>query len=238
MKLLGVIGGLGPLATAQFFEMVVRMTDARFDHEHIPMIIYNQPATPDRTRFILGLSPDSPLPAMLAAGKALAAQGAGLIAIPCVTAYFFYRELSAGIQAPIIDMISETAACLQRNGVNRAGLMATDGTITAGFFRHGLENCGIRVAEPSPEAQARTMKIIYNSVKANQPVDMADFRLVEEDLRSQGAEVIILGCTELSSIRLDADIGHGYLDAMQVQAGRAVELCGGRLKPEFSQLIT
>ena len=238
MKLLGVIGGLGPLATAQFFEMVVRMTDARVDADHIPMIIYNQPATPDRTRFILGLSPESPLPAMIAAGEALSVQGVDLIAIPCVTAYYFYRELTDGIRAPIIDMISETAACLQRSGVSRAGLMATDGTITAGFFRQGLENCGISVAEPSPDAQARTMKIIYNSVKANQPVDMADFRFVEQDLRHQGAEVIILGCTELSSIHRDAEIGHGYLDAMQVQAGRAVELCGGRLKPEFDWLIT
>jgi len=238
MKTLGVIGGLGPLATAQFFEMVVRMTEAGTDAEHIPMIIYNQPATPDRTRFILGLSPESPLPAMLTAGQALTGQGVGLIAIPCVTAYYFYRELTGGIQAPIIDMIAETAACLQRNGVSRAGLMATDGTITAGFFRQGLEKCGIAVAQPSPDAQARTMKIIYNNVKANLPVDMADFHFVEQDLRSQGAEVIILGCTELSSIRLANDIGHGYLDAMQVQAGRAVELCGGRLKPEFQQLIT
>lgn len=238
MKTLGVIGGLGPLATAQFFEMVVRMTDARYDYEHIPMIIYNQPATPDRTRYILGLSPDSPLPAMLSAGAALTAQGVDLIAIPCVTAYYFYRELAGGIKAPIIDMISETASCLQLNGVARAGLMATDGTIAAGFFRQGLEDRGISVAQPTPAAQARTMKIIYNSVKANQPVDMADFHLIEQDLRSQGAEVIILGCTELSSIRLETDIGHGYLDAMQVQAGRAVEMCGGRLKPAFSQLIT
>ena len=71
MKRLGVIGGLGPLATAQFMEMVVRMTDARHDRDHIPMIINSYPATPDRTRFILGQSEDSPLPTMVRIGQEL-----------------------------------------------------------------------------------------------------------------------------------------------------------------------
>ena len=113
MKLLGVIGGLGPLATAQFMEMIVRMTDARGDAEHIPMIIYNQPATPDRTRFILGKSSDSPLPVMLKTGHSLVAQGVDFIAIPCVTAYHFYRELAAGIPVPIIDMVGQCADYLK-----------------------------------------------------------------------------------------------------------------------------
>ena len=238
MKQLGVIGGLGPLATAQFIEMVVRMTDASFDYEHIPMIIYNQPGTPDRTSFILGKSSESPLPAMLKIGQALTGQGVDCIAIPCVTAFYFYKDLAEGISVPIINMISETADYLTANRVGKVGLMATDGTITAGFFRTGLESAGIQVVQPSPEGQKRVMQIIYGSVKANQPVDMADFRMVEDELRAQGAEVIILGCTELSAIHRDNKIGPGFIDAMEVQARKAVILCNGRLKNDYNQLIT
>lgn len=238
MKTLGVIGGLGPLATAQFMEMVVRMTDARHDFEHIPMLINSQPATPDRTRFILGHSGESPLPMLLNVGAGLVAQGAACLAIPCVTAYYFYRELAADIRVPIIDMISETAQQLRASGVKTAGLMATDGTIFGGFLRTGLENLGIRVIEPSSLCQKKVMDIVYGSVKANQPVNLCDFRQVESELRQNGADVIILGCTELSAVHRDYRIGPGFLDAMEVQARRAVLLCGARLKPEYENLIT
>ena len=82
------------------------------------------------------------------------------------------------------------------------------------------------------------MDIIYGSVKANQPVNMTHFRQIEDELRSQGAQVIILGCTELSSIHRDQAIGPGFLDAMEVQARQVVLRSGARLKAEFEQLIT
>ncbi|MGI6326486.1 MAG: aspartate/glutamate racemase family protein [Saccharofermentanales bacterium] len=238
MKRLGVIGGLGPLATAQFMEMVVRMTDARHDRDHIPMIINSYPATPDRTRFILGQSEDSPLPTMVRIGQELAGMGAECIAIPCVTAYFFYGQLAANIPVPVIDLIGETALHLQENQVTCAGLMATDGTLAGGFFRRRLEEAGIEVVEPSAANQKLVMKIIYDHVKANQPVNMADFATVGNELRQQGAQVILLGCTELSSIHRDQPIGNGYLNVMAVQARKAVLLCGAKLKPAFAKLIT
>ncbi|MGI6333867.1 MAG: aspartate/glutamate racemase family protein [Saccharofermentanales bacterium] len=238
MKTLGVIGGLGPLATAQFMEMVVRMTDALHDRDHIPMIINSQPATPDRTRFILGQSKESPLPTMIRTGQELSGMGVEYIAIPCVTAYFFYDQLTASIPVPIIDLIGETALHLRENQVTRAGLMATDGTLAGGFFRQRLESAGIEVVEPSAANQQLVMKIIYDHVKANQPVDMADFATVGNELRRQGAQVILLGCTELSSIHRDRSIGSGYLNVMAVQARKAVLLCGARLNPAFSKLIT
>lgn len=237
-KELGVIGGMGPLATAYFMELVVRMTDARADCEHIPMIIFNRPDTPDRTSYIVGKSSNSPLEAIIRAGNQLADHQVDYIAIPCVTAYFFYRQLQEGIRAPIINMIDETAVCLKEEGIQRVGLMATDGTISSGFFREGLKQQGISVVEPLVEGQRRVMDIIYDSIKANQPVKIEDFNLVERELRRNGAEAIILGCTELSMIHRDFSLGSGFLDSMEALARKSVLLCEGRLKREYLHLVT
>ena len=237
-KELGVIGGMGPLATAYFMELVVRMTDAGADCEHLPMIIFNRPDTPDRTSYIVGKSSSSPLEAIIKAGNQLADHHVDYIAIPCVTAYYFFRQLQEGIRAPIIHMIDETAVCLKEEGIQKVGLMATDGTISSGFFREGLKQQGISVVEPSAEGQKRVMDIIYGSIKANRPVKMEDFSLVEEELRRNGAEAIILGCTELSMIHRDFPLGSGFLDSMEVLARKSVLLCEGRLKREYLHLVT
>ncbi len=116
--------------------------------------------------------------------------------------------------------------------------MATTGTITGGFFRLGIENLGIEVEEPSLKSQDKLMRIIYDGIKANKPFAMDDFSMVEKELREKGAEVIILGCTELSLIRKDFNIGAGFLDAMEVLAQKSVILCSGKLKHEFNDIIT
>jgi len=229
---------LGPLATAYFVELVVKMTDVQFDYDHIPMTIYNKPSIPDRTAYILGKSKESPLDAIVFWGKALAAQGADYIAIPCVTAHFFYEELSRAVEVPIINMVSETGDYLKENGMERIGLMATDGTIAGGFFQKGLESLGIHVEVPSPQGQEQLMNIIYGGIKANHAFSMDDFYGVAKELRDKGAQVIVLGCTELSLILRDNAIGPGFLDATAILARKSVLLCNNRLKKEFIHLIT
>lgn len=226
------------MATACFIEMVVKMTDARVDSEHIPMIIYNKPSIPDRTNFILGKSKDNPFIEIAEIGKALSCQGVDYIAIPCVTAYFFYKQLCQQIKVPIIDIIRETADHLKENGIGRVGLMATDGTILGGFFKKGLEEQGIEVVQPSADGQKHLMNIIYNGIKANMPFAMEDFNAVKKELVDAKAEVIILGCTELSIIHRDYNIGPGFLDVMEVLARKSILLCGGQLKKEYLCLIT
>lgn len=218
--------------------MVVKMTDARFDYEHIPMIIYNKPSIPDRTSFILGKSKDNPFIKMCQIGKTLAVHGVDYIAIPCVTAYFFYKDLSNEIDIPIIDMIDETAIHLKENRIHRVGIMATDGTIAGGFLKRGLEKYGIEVALPSADRQKLLMNIIYKGIKANKSFNMEDFNAVKKELLNADVETIILGCTELSIIHRNYDIGHRFLDAMEVLARKSVLLCNGRLKKEFLKLIT
>lgn len=237
-KVLGVIGGLGPAATAYFMDLVIRMTDANADQEHLEMIVHNCPSIPDRTGYILDNSKPSPLPAMIRIGQQLAKLGVGYVAIPCMTAHYFYDELKAGISVPIIHGLAETARFLKESGITKAGIMATDGTIASGLFHRALEAEGIQPIVPSPERQADVMHLIYNNIKANLPAEMDRFHAASHELKESGAQAIILGCTELSLIKRDHPIGAGFIDAMEMLAQQSILRCGGKLKEEYKYLIT
>jgi aspartate racemase len=237
MKTLGVIGGLGPMATAYFMQLVIEMTDASTDQEHIPMIIYNCPQIPDRTGFLLGNTKENPGPLIIECGNTIAEAGAELLAIPCITAHALFPEIEKELNAPVLHIIRETAEYLKKEGIQKVGLEATDGTVQTGVFQKELERQGIEVVLPSKEKQEMVMHIIYNNVKAGRRIDMAMFEQIEYELHKKGAEVIILGCTELSMVSRDEKIGHGYLDAMEVLARAAVLQCG-KLKPKYNRLLT
>ena len=237
-KTLGVIGGLGPIATAHFMELIIHMTDAQTDQQHLPMIVYNMPTIPDRTAYILDNTKENPLPRMLEIGRELSEKQVACIAIPCITAHYFMEELVSGIPAPLIDGVAATALHLKKNGIRKVGIMATDGTVQSGIFHRELLAQGLEPIIPGADVQKDVMHLIFENVKAGRPTEMDRFFAAAEDLRRQGAEAIILGCTELSLIKRDCHIGPGFIDAMEVLAKPSVLSCGKPVKPEYDCLIT
>lgn len=225
------------MATALFMKMIIEMTDAETDQEHIEMIVYNCPQIPDRTNYILGKSSKSPVPEILRLGEKLTEGGAELIAIPCITANYFYKDLAAGIKAPVLDIIGEVCTYLTDRNIRCAGLLATSGTIASRLFQTAFASADCRLLVPEAEDQEDVMHVIYENVKANRPVDMQRFSGVAKHLREAGAEVIILGCTELSVVAESCKIGAGYLDAMRLMAKCAVTRCG-KLKKEYEEILT
>lgn len=236
-KKLGVIGGLGPMATAYFMELLTRMSDAKTDQEHMEVLIYSKPSIPDRTRYILGESGESPLPAMLSAGENLRDAGAKLLAVPCVTAHYFHGELEKALGIPVIDGLAETAAYLAEEKKTCAGIMATDGSVRSGLLQNALRDRGIRSIVPERENQRKVMAMVYDEIKAGKPVDMEKFGQVSAELFERGARVILLACTELSLIRKENVLSAGYLDILEVIARCAVERCH-HVRPEYRHLIT
>lgn len=237
MKRLGIIGGLGPMATAYFLRLVIEMTDAKTDQEHIEVLLHSKPQIPDRTRYILGLSDENPMPELLAVGKSLTEQGAQVIAIPCITAHFFQKQLEKEIGCRIIHAIEETAKYLESEQITHAGIMATAGTVESRLFQDILEKYHIKCSVPGKEGQNKVMHIIYDNVKAGKPIEMDLFEAVSKELFDDGAQVILLGCTELSMAKRDHALCAGYLDVMEVLARSAVMECGN-LKAEYKHLIT
>lgn len=237
-KTLGVIGGLGPIATSHFMELIIKMTDANIDQDHINMIIYSRPDIPDRTEYILDNQKPNPLPDIIKVGQILDSQDVDFIAVPCITAHYFYEVLEKEINTPIINIVTETADYLYKNQVKRVGIMATDGTVSTGLFQKALSEKGLEAVLPSAKNQKNVMSLIYDCVKADKPVDMAVFNEVKEELVSSGCESIILGCTELSLIKRDYNIGSGFIDAMEVLAQQSILKCGACVKEKYKDLIT
>lgn len=236
-KVLGVIGGLGPLATTHFMELVISMTEAKTDQENVDMIVYNFPSIPDRTGYILGSNLKSPLPGLTNVALELTRQKVTTIAMPCVTAHYFHRELQSVTSVPILNAVEETVQVLRRHKIQKVGIMATDGTIRAEILTMALENAGMEPVLPSAQAQADVMHLIYENVKAGKPAEMDRFWRVCRQLRSSGAQVILLGCTELSIIKQTQNLGAGFLDVMEVLARKAVLRCGRKLKPQYVNLM-
>ena len=237
MKKLGIIGGLGPMATAYFLELLVEMTKADTDQEHIEMIIYNSPNIPDRTGYILGRQKESPLPYFVSIAKKLLSENAGVLAIPCMTAHYFHKELEEEIGASVVNAITETAKYLKERGYHNVGIMATDGTIRKNIFSQELEKWGVQSVCPDEREQKMVMELIYDGIKSGKEVSMEDFESISENLFAKGAEVILLGCTELSIIKKNNRLKEGYLDVLEVLAKTCVEQCAV-LKEEYKELIT
>lgn len=237
MNSFGIIGGLGPMATAYLLELIIDMTDAKTDQEHLDAIIFNRPSVPDRTAYILDHSKPSPVPPMIDMAKKLEALGVCAIGTPCVTAHSFHEELQRSVNVPFINMVQETAAYLKNAGCKKAGIMATTGTVHNGLFQRALSESGLAYALPDDAMQQYVMSLIYDCVKAGEPADMEKFRTVSDALRKEGCDAIILGCTELSIIKRDNAIGSGYLDALEVLAHAAILACGKKIKPKYISLL-
>ena len=224
------------MATAYFMRLVIEMTDAAADQEHIPMVVYSRPQTPDRTRYLLGQSPEDPVPAMAECGQRLQADGADVAAIPCITAHALHDRIQRQVGIPILHAIRETAGLLQEKGIRRVALEATGGTVETRVFQEELEKRQMEVILPSPPGQRDVMDIIYQNIKAGKPADMEKFCRVEAQLLERGAQIIILGCTELSMIKRDYALRPCYLDTLEVLARAAVLECG-KLRPEYEDLL-
>ena len=236
---IGIIGGLGPLATAYLMELVINMTDAKKDQDHIPMLINNCPQIPDRTEYILDNTKENPVPYIIKAGQEMKKLGVKTMAMPCITAHYFHEEIEQGIgDIRLINMIKSTASYLSERGIKTAGLTATDGTIKCGLFQKIMEEAGINVIVPEKDSQKKIMDIIYKNVKAGKKINIENFYSVSGELREKGAEVIILGCTELSLVKREYGLWTGYIDAMEVLAREIILAAGKDLRSEYESLIT
>ena len=225
----GVIGGVGPMATVYYMQRVIEMTKAGCDQEHINMLVFNDCDIPDRTAFITEKSPDNPLPVMVEDAKRLEAAGCEFVVIPCNTAHYFYDELEQALEIPVVNIVEETIryAKARVQDLSCVGIMATTGTIVTGTYQKYAERAGLSFAVPDEDEQDLLMQIIYDGVKAGKPVPRADFDRVANHLRAKGAPCLILGCTELSVLKRDLPINDpDVLDSIDVLASETVRRSG------------
>ncbi len=199
---IGVVGGVGPAATVDFMEKIIRNTDARRDQDHIKMIVEHNPKIPDRTANLIG-DGDDPTIALYSACKHLEANHANLIAIPCNTAHAYVERIQPYLSIPIVNMLYETISWIRQHYGDRStvGLLATSGTVASGVYSEAAKDAPFELIVPDEENQQKVMNAIYGEkgVKAGYVDGECKDQLMQaiSHLAERGASVVILGCTEL-----------------------------------------
>ncbi|MBE6617934.1 MAG: amino acid racemase [Ruminococcaceae bacterium] len=223
-KLLGIIGGLGPMSSAYFYELITEHTLASRDQDHIDIILSSHATTPDRTDFILGRSDESPLPAMVADAKSLEAYGASAIVIPCNTAHYFIEEVRNSVNVPVPSIITETVLHIKKCGFKKAAILATEGTISSRSYQNEFDKYGMDYSVPDKNGQAKLMSLIYDQVKKGGIPSPEALYEVTDPLFESGCDCAILGCTELSLIGRSMTGDERFIDSLTVLASCAIKL--------------
>lgn len=231
-KTIGILGGMGPLATADLFRKIVLLTDAGSDNEHIRIYVDNNIRIPDRTAAILSGGRD-PVPEMAAALRNLEACGADCIVMPCNTAHYFLPGLRTMTQTPILSMLDITAeVCAKTRPGKRAGVLATRGTLATGLYNQALSAQGVDCLLPDEPGRDLLMAAIYDGVKKGVPLTPMRDGLVSlvEDMTNQGAGYFLLACTELPVVREVLDLPGDFVDPTTELAKAAIRFCGYPLR--------
>ena len=232
-KTIGILGGMGPLATADFYRKIVEHTAADNDNGHIRVYIDSNSAIPDRTAAILSGGAD-PVPEMLSALRNLEKCGADCIVMPCNTAHYFLPRLQEQTSLPILNM-PELAAkrCGELFPGGKACILATNGTLDSGVYCRALEKSSVPYLLPDTEERTALMHLIYDVVKGGLPLKPEEslWQTMLDSLRDKGADYFVLACTELP-ILADAYADPGpYVDSTLELAAAAIRFCGFEVRP-------
>jgi aspartate racemase len=223
---LGILGGLGPASGVYFAQMLVEQTSAGRDQEHLNFLLSSRADTPDRTEYILGRSECDPAETMIEEVGRLVSAGADAIAIPCNTAHYFYDRVADASRVPILNIIDLTVAFCKSVGARRIGILATEGTVASGAYKNVCTAQEIESLIPTEEQQACISRLIYDEIKCGQAPNLSPLVEISEELLSRGADLIVLGCTELSLIKNALPAHLHVVDSLEVLALCAIRYCG------------
>ena len=198
MKRLGIFGGMGPAASAEFVNRLVAQTPAGCDQEHIPFVLWNNPQIPDRSTSLRN-NDNRPLPFLLEGIQILKAARCDLIVIPCNTAHFWYDEMIK-LKVPIVHIVDSVADAIRDAGVDSGtiGVMGTQATVELGLYQYKLNKAGWTCIVPTKEEMDTLVQPAIDLVKAGDMIKSHTMLMsVVDSLIARGAQAVVLGCTEI-----------------------------------------
>jgi len=228
---IGILGGMGPGATSCLFDLIIKNTPAATDQEHVPVIIYNNPLIPDRTRHIV-YGEESPLKMLTAGAQILENAGASLIIIACNTAHYYIPEMLPKINIPILNMIDLTSDYICKTMINgrpiKAGILASTGTIRSGLYQKSLAKYGIEpLLLPDQLQEELVMEAVYGKKGIKAGYKKEGERLINEAVKTlvnSGADTIIEGCTEIPLVLKEKSSPVPLVNSMEILAKEAIKL--------------
>ena len=234
-KTIGILGGMGPEATAHFFSLLIKYTEAGCDQEHIPIVIWNNPKIPPRTCAILGRG-QTPWPLLIQGVEILRRAGADFVVMPCITAHYFYPQIAAKSRLPVVSLIKESLLYVRRNlpRLEKAGLIASTGTVESGLFHRSFAQRGIEIIAPTGREQETVMEAVFGEkgVKAGFTTGRSRRLIlgIARRLIARGAEAVIAGCTEIPLVLKETDIPVPLIEPMQIAALACIKKAGYKTK--------
>jgi len=234
--IIGVLGGFGPAATVCYLDQLVRRTEASSDQGHIDAIISQHSTTPDRSTAILkpDLAPE--LVAVLSADAVrLEAAGADLLVSPCNTVHAFWPIIEQAVSISCLSIVTTTVsqALISAEGQPIA-VLATEGTLAAGFYQQALKEAGGQTLALPPSLQLDVDRLIYSQAKAGAKIDIDLFEACISSALEAGAKAVILACTELSVIydRYQLQSRPELIDSLSLLVLATIEATGHKAKSD------
>jgi aspartate racemase len=208
MKRLGILGGMGPAASAEYATRLIKQTPATCDQEHIPFVLWNEPRIPDRSTSICN-GDNRPLLYLLQGIQVLKAVGCDLIVIPCNTAHFWFDDMTK-MGVPIIHIVDSVADALRDvNATGTVGIMGTQGTIESGLYQNRLSDLGWDCIVPGEDEMSTLVQPAIDLIKSGDMSKAYDMLItVVDSLIARGAQAVVLGCTEIP-LAVDQDSRDG-----------------------------
>lgn len=198
--IVGVMGGLGPAATVSFLDLLVRLTRADRDQDHLDAIVLQHATVPDRTAALLDPSAPNPTPALVADAVRLQQMGADFVVLPCNSANIFTEPVQRALEIDLLSIVEETAAVAVAATAGPIAVFATEGTIRARTYHDAIARRDGQTWTPPTALQDTISAIIYDQVKAGRHVDLASLHRSVDTALDAGCAAVIFGCTELSVV--------------------------------------
>ena len=219
-KCVGVLGGMGPDATVDFMNRLLRLVDAKEDSDHIRCIVDNNPKVPSRIKALFEGGKEDPAPCLMDMARRLEAWGADFLVMPCNTAHHYHEQIQSAVRIPVLDMIGLAARAAQQKfpQLRKVGVLATSATVRVGLYEKAFGELGIATLYPDEPDQAGLLALI-KSIKAGQIGEPQRAALIATGRRvlEKGAQALVLACTELSVIAPQKD-ELPFVDASQALA--------------------
>ncbi|MFT6915259.1 MAG: aspartate racemase [Motiliproteus sp.] len=202
-KTVGIIGGMGPEATVDLMQRVIDETPAKDDVDHIRMLVDNNPKVPSRIKALIEGTGENPAPCLIEMALGLEKQGADFLVIPCNTAHHYYPEIAAAVEIPVLNLIELTSqhATQSQSDLSKAGLLGSCALQLIHLYEPWFEQHDVQVLYPRQQNQQQVMELI-RAVKAKQQTleHILAYNRAAADLEAQGAQCLVVACTELSVI--------------------------------------
>jgi len=224
-KIVGILGGMGPEATVDLMQRIIRLTPALDDIDHIRCVVDNNPKVPSRIKAIIEGDGEDPGPCMADMARRLESWGADFLAIACNTAHYYYEAVSNAVKIPVIHLIDLVVSHVRKTHPDavKIGMLASPAVRMTGLYEKRCHAVGIEVVYPDPVFQDR----LFNVIKAVKTGDTSaelvqTYNEICENLNSSGVDAVIIACTELSII--SSNLPFKTIDSAEVLAREIIDI--------------